>query len=59
MNDAELRKIVDKNVEGDISPEQHQALQQALKSDPPARATVEVSRLPKDVKVEIEAIAVI
>lgn len=26
--------------------------------NPPARATVEVSRLPKDVKVEIEAIAV-
>ncbi len=26
---------------------------------PPARATVEVSRLPKDVKVEIEAIAVL
>lgn len=28
-------------------------------SDPPARATVEVSRLPKDVLVEIDAIAVI
>lgn len=27
--------------------------------EPPARATVQVSRLPKDVKVEIEAIAVI
>lgn len=27
--------------------------------DPPARATVEVSRLPKDAKVEIEAIAVL
>lgn len=27
--------------------------------DPPARATVEVSRLPKDVKVEIDAIAVL
>jgi 2-iminobutanoate/2-iminopropanoate deaminase len=26
-------------------------------SDPPARATVQVSRLPKDVKVEIEVIA--
>jgi 2-iminobutanoate/2-iminopropanoate deaminase len=26
--------------------------------DPPARATVEVSRLPKDVRVEIDAIAV-
>ncbi len=28
-------------------------------SAPPARATVEVSRLPKDVKVEIDAIAVL
>ena len=28
-------------------------------SGPPARATVEVSRLPKDVRVEIEAIAVL
>lgn len=28
-------------------------------SAPPARATVEVSRLPKDVKVEIEAIALV
>lgn len=26
---------------------------------PPARATVEVSRLPKDVKVEIEAVAIV
>lgn len=29
-----------------------------LSDQPPARATVEVSRLPKDVKVEIEAIGV-
>ena len=28
-------------------------------SNPPARATVEVSRLPKDVKVEIEAVVII
>ena len=28
-------------------------------SNPPARATVEVSRLPKDVKVEIDAIAIV
>jgi 2-iminobutanoate/2-iminopropanoate deaminase len=27
--------------------------------DPPARSTVEVARLPKDVRVEIEAIAVL
>lgn len=30
-----------------------------FKADPPARATVEVSRLPMDVKVEIDAIAII
>jgi len=30
-----------------------------FKSNPPARSTVEVARLPKDVKVEIEAIAVV
>ncbi len=30
-----------------------------FKENPPARATVEVSRLPKDVKIEIDAIAVL
>jgi 2-iminobutanoate/2-iminopropanoate deaminase len=30
-----------------------------FKNDPPARATVEVSRLPKDVKIEIEAVALV
>ena len=30
-----------------------------FKKNPPARSTVEVARLPKDVKVEIEAIAVL
>ena len=30
-----------------------------FKTEPPARSTVEVSRLPKDVKLEIEAIAVV
>ena len=30
-----------------------------FKTDPPARATVEVARLPKDVKLEIDAIAVL
>ena len=29
-----------------------------FKNDPPARATVQVGRLPKDVRVEIDAIAV-
>jgi 2-iminobutanoate/2-iminopropanoate deaminase len=29
-----------------------------FKENPPARATVEVSRLPKDVLIEIEAIAI-
>jgi 2-iminobutanoate/2-iminopropanoate deaminase len=28
-------------------------------SDPPARSTVEVSRLPRDVRVEIEAVALV
>lgn len=32
---------------------------QSFPADPPARATVEVSRLPKDVLVEIDAIAVL
>ena len=30
-----------------------------FKNNPPARATVQVSRLPKDVRVEIDAIAVV
>lgn len=30
-----------------------------FKKDPPARSTVEVSRLPKDVRVEIEAVALV
>jgi 2-iminobutanoate/2-iminopropanoate deaminase len=30
-----------------------------FKSDPPARSTVEVARLPRDVRVEIEAIALV
>lgn len=30
-----------------------------FKDKPPARSTVEVSRLPKDVRIEIEAIAII
>jgi 2-iminobutanoate/2-iminopropanoate deaminase len=29
-----------------------------FKTDPPARATVEVRRLPKDVRIEIDAIAI-
>jgi len=30
-----------------------------FKSDPPARSTVQVSRLPKDVRIEIEAIGLV
>ena len=30
-----------------------------FKTDPPARSTVEVARLPKDVKVEIEVVAIV
>jgi 2-iminobutanoate/2-iminopropanoate deaminase len=36
----------------------NEAYGQYFKKNPPARETVEVSRLPKDVKVEISCIAV-
>ena len=39
MNDVELRQLISDYVNGDISPEQHQVLEQHLKSDPQARAT--------------------
>lgn len=39
-------------------PKVNEAYGQYFKSDPPARETVEVSRLPKDVNVEISCIAV-
>ncbi|MEZ4946666.1 MAG: RidA family protein [Cyclobacteriaceae bacterium] len=39
-------------------PKVNDAYGQYFKSDPPARETVEVSRLPKDVNVEISCIAV-
>lgn len=35
----------------------NEVYEQYLKENPPARSTVEVSRLPKGVKVEIEAVA--
>ncbi len=35
----------------------NEVYQQYFKTDPPARATVEVARLPKDVKIEIDAVA--
>jgi 2-iminobutanoate/2-iminopropanoate deaminase len=35
----------------------NEVYEQYFKEDPPARTTVEVSRLPKGVKVEIEAVA--
>lgn len=38
MNDAELGQLINDYVTGDISPEEHQALQHKLKSDPQARA---------------------
>ena len=37
----------------------NEAYAEFFQNDPPARACVEVSRLPKDVQVEIEAIAAI
>jgi ferric-dicitrate binding protein FerR (iron transport regulator) len=39
MNDAELTRLISEYAAGDISDEQHQVLQQRLKSDPQARAT--------------------
>ncbi len=39
-------------------PKVNEAYAKRFPKDPPARATVEVSRLPKDVLVEIDAIAV-
>ena len=39
-------------------PKMNEVYQTYFKSAPPARATVEVARLPRDVKVEIAAIAV-
>lgn len=41
----------------DDFPEMNQAYQKYFESDPPARSTIEVKRLPKDVDIEIEAIA--
>ena len=38
MNDAELTSLFNACISGDISPEQHRALQEKLKSDPQARA---------------------
>ena len=35
----------------------NQVYSRYFKNDPPARATVEVTRLPKEVKVEIDAVA--
>jgi 2-iminobutanoate/2-iminopropanoate deaminase len=39
-------------------PEMNQKFAEFFKENPPTRAAVEVSRLPKDVGVEIEAIAI-
>jgi hypothetical protein len=38
MNETELRKLIDLCVTGDITPEQHELLQEELKSNPQARA---------------------
>lgn len=40
-------------------PAMNEVYAQYFPKDPPARVTVEVSRLPKDVKIEIDAIAII
>lgn len=41
----------------DDFPEMNQVYQKYFESDPPARSTIEVKRLPNDVDIEIEAIA--
>ena len=47
--------IADMNQFGDVN----EAYAEFFKTDPPARACVEVARLPKDANVEIEAIALL
>jgi len=47
--------IADMDQFGDIN----EAYAEFFKTDPPARACVEVARLPKDARVEIEAIALL
>jgi len=43
----------------DDFPKMNEVYQQFFQKAPPARSTVEVSRLPRQVKVEIDAIAVV
>ena len=43
----------------DDFPKMNAVYQQFFRKDPPARSTVEVSRLPRQVEVEIDAIAVV
>jgi 2-iminobutanoate/2-iminopropanoate deaminase len=43
----------------DDFPKMNEVYQQFFRKDPPARSTVEVSRLPRQVDVEIDAIAVV
>ena len=43
----------------DDFPQVNEVYAEYFKNDPPARACVEVSRLPKSVQVEIEAIAIL
>jgi 2-iminobutanoate/2-iminopropanoate deaminase len=43
----------------DDFPEMNRVYQSFFESDPPARSTIEVKKLPKDVDIEIEAIAFI
>ncbi len=43
----------------DDFPKMNEIYRQFFRKDPPARSTVEVSRLPRQVEVEIDAIAVV
>ncbi len=57
---SDLDKVVKTTVflkNMDDFPKMNQAYQKYFELDPPARSTIEVKRLPKDVDVEIEAIA--
>lgn len=56
---AHLVKVVIYLVDMGRFPEMNEAYSEFFKENPPARACVEVRRLPKDAIIEIEAVAVV
>ncbi len=59
---ASLRSVVKTTVflkDMNEFPAMNEVYGEFFKSDPPARSTVEVARLPKDVRIEIDAIAMV